>query len=107
MGDRGCQVNMAQPVTPHLGRNDLYTALFTDYAPVLHPLVLTAVAFKILHRTKYLRAEEAVSLRLEGPVVNGLRFFHFAMRPRPDLFRRGDSKPDGIKVHRSLLLFKK
>jgi hypothetical protein len=48
---------------------------------VLHALVLAADALVVLHGPKDLRAEETVSLGLEGSVVDGLRLLHLAVRP--------------------------
>src|SRR5207302_5825439 len=56
--DRRGQVDVAQPLTAHLGLNDLDAALFTDDATVLHALVLAAVALVILDVAKALGAEE-------------------------------------------------
>jgi hypothetical protein len=50
---------------------------------MLEALVLTAQTLVILDRAKNLGAEQAVPLRLEGSVVDGLGLFNFAKRPRP------------------------
>jgi len=55
---------------------------------VLHALVLAAEALPVSDRAKDAGAEEAIALRLEGAVVDGLRLGDFAMRPRADFFRR-------------------
>src|SRR5262249_17569673 len=71
---------------------------------VLHALVLAAVALVVLHWAKDLRAEEAVPLRLERPVVDRLRLLHLAVRPLPDLLRGGERDANRRKRHRILRL---
>ena len=85
--DRRGQVDVAEALTAHLGLDDLDAALLAHDAAVLHALVLAAVALVVLHRPEDLRAEEAVALRLERAVVDGLRLLHLAVRPLPDLLR--------------------
>src|SRR5262245_20501303 len=92
------QLDVAQTLAPDLGQRDLDAALVADHAAMLHSLVLTAQALPIRDRPKNSGAEQAVTLRLEGAVVDGLGFGHFAMRPAPDFFRRCQADPDGIKV---------
>ena len=87
MGNRSRQLDMAHAFAPHLRKGDFNAALFADDALVLHALVLAAQAFVILHRSENARAEQAVTLRLEGAVVDGFRLLDFAERPRQDLFR--------------------
>jgi hypothetical protein len=65
---------------------------------VLHALVLAAEALPIGDGAKDAGAEEAVALRLEGAVIDGLRLGDLAMRPGTDLLRRGELNLDGIEV---------
>src|SRR6476659_531551 len=65
---------------------------------MLHALVLAAQAFPVGDRAKDARAEQAIALRLEGAVVDGLRLGDFAVRPAPDLFRRSHTDLDGIEI---------
>ena len=65
---------------------------------MLHALVLSAQALPVGDGAEDAGAEQAVALRLEGPVVDGFRLGDFAMRPAPNLFRRGQTDPDGIEV---------
>jgi hypothetical protein len=65
----------------HAAQRDFNAALFADDALVLHALVLAAQALVVLDRAEDARAEQAVALRLEGPVVDGLRLFDFAEGP--------------------------
>src|SRR6185503_7290846 len=65
MRDRGRKLDMAHAFTANFGLNDLDTALVADNATVFHALVLAAVAFPILDRTKNLRAKQSVFFRLK------------------------------------------
>jgi hypothetical protein len=73
-------------------------ALFADHAAVLQPLVLAAQALVVLHGPEDLRAEEAVALGLERPVVDRFRLLHFAVRPRTDLLRRREADLDRVEL---------
>ena len=75
-------------------------ALFADDALVLHALVLAAQALVILHGTENAGAKQAVTLGLEGTVVDRLRFLDLTERPRQDLFRRCNADPDLVKRER-------
>ena len=85
--DRRGERDVAEALTAHLGLDDLDAALLADDPAVLHALVLAAVALVVLHRPEDLRAEQAVPLRLEGAVVDGLGLLHLAVRPLADLLR--------------------
>jgi hypothetical protein len=95
MSYRGSQINMAKAFTADLGWYDFNTALFADDTAVLHTLVLTAVTLVVLGRTKDLGAKQAVTFRLEGPVVNGLRLFNLAKRTLTNLLWRRDGDTNG------------
>jgi hypothetical protein len=72
---------------------------------MLQALVLAAQALVVLYRPEYLGAEQAVAFRLEGPVVDGLRLLHLAVRPGTDHVRRREPDLDRIEVlDRNLLL---
>src|SRR5439155_8025907 len=86
------------PLAPHLGTRDLDAAALADDALVADALVLAAVALPVLGGTEDALAEEAVLLRLQRPVVDGLRLGDLAARPGPDLLRRGESDADGVEV---------
>src|SRR5205814_10394167 len=68
-----------------------------DDALVFHALVLAAQALVVLDRPEDARAEQPVTLGLEGAVVDGLRLFDLAVRPRQDLFRARDRDADLIE----------
>ena len=89
---------MPHALAPHLGGNDFHAALFAHNPAVLHALVLAAVALVVFYRTEDLGAEQAVALRLEGTVVDGLRLLHFAVGPFADILRRGDGDLNSLQV---------
>src|SRR5690606_29972001 len=105
VGNRAGQFDMAHALTAHLGERDFNATLLTDHTTVLETLVLTAQAFVVLDRTKNARAEQAITLRLKGPVVNGLRLFHFAKRPGADQIRRCETDADLVKLRDLSLTF--
>ncbi len=92
------KLDVSHALAAHLGLRNLDAALFADDAAVLQPLVLAAEALVVLHGPENLRAEQSVPLRLEGAVVDGLRLLHFAVGPRTNHLRRGESDFDGIKM---------
>ena len=105
-GRRG-QLDVAHAFPPDLGQRHFDAAFFTNDAAVLEALVLAAKTLVVLDRPEDLRAEEAIPLRLEGAVVDGLRLLHFAVGPRADHLRRGEPDLDRIEVlDRGVLLEK-
>jgi hypothetical protein len=95
---------VTQALATDLGLNDLDTTLFTSDAAVLHALILSAQAFIVLDWTKDPGTEEAVSLRLERPVVNGLGLLDLAMRPAANLLGRSQADANRDVVQRVLRL---
>src|SRR5262245_15062890 len=92
------QLDMAHALAPDFRLNDFDAALLADHAAMAHAFVFAAIAFVVFGRTENFRAEQTVALRLEGPVVDGLGFSHFAMGPRANLVRRGDRNLDRVKT---------
>jgi hypothetical protein len=89
--DRRGQLDVAHALAADLRQRDFDAALVADDALVLHALVLAAQALPVLDRTEDARAEQAVALRLEGAVVDGLGLLDLAERPGPDLLRAGEA----------------
>ena len=89
--DRRGQLDVAHPLTTHLGAGDLDAAALADDALEADPLVLAAVALPVPGRTEDLLAEEPVLLRLERAVVDGLRLLDLAVRPLTDVVRGGEA----------------
>ena len=94
--NRAGQLDVPQPLAPHLGLDHLHSAFLAGDAPVLHALVFAAIALIIVNGAEDLRAEQAVRFRLEGAVVDRLRSPHLSVGPRQNLVGRGD--PDLHRV---------
>jgi hypothetical protein len=71
---------------------------------MLHALVLAAQALVVLDRAEDRRAEQAVTLGLEGAVIDRLGLLDLAERPRTDQLRRSQGDLDRIEVERLALL---
>src|SRR5438552_11149975 len=98
MRDRSGQLDVPHPVAAHLRAGDLHPASLADDALETDPLVLAAVALPVAGRSEDPLAEQAVLLRLQRPVVDGLRLLDLAVRPCPDLVRRGQADPQFVEV---------
>src|SRR6516164_5989285 len=88
---------MAHPVAPHLGERHFHAAFFADDALILHPLIFAAKTFVVLDRTENPRAEKAIPLRYERPVVDRLGLLDFAIRPGENLLRACDGDANLVK----------
>src|SRR6266581_188960 len=84
-------------ISAHFRLGHFDAALLAYDAAMLQALVLAAQALVILDRAEYLGAEQAVPLRLEGPVVDRFRLLDFAVGPRTDLLGRGQADGDGVE----------
>src|SRR5688500_3804024 len=91
---------MAHAVAPHAREGHLDAALLADDALVFHALVLAAQALVVLDGPEDARAEQAVALGLEGPVVDGLWLFEFTVGPGQNLLRARDRDLDLIEALR-------
>ena len=78
MRHRAGQLDVRHALAANLGQRDLGTAFFTNHTTMLHALVLAAEALVVLHRPEDGGAEQAVTFRLEGPVINRFRLLHLA-----------------------------
>src|SRR5439155_19965806 len=96
--DRRGQLDVAHPLPSHLGPGDLHAAPLADDPLEPDPLVLPAVALPVAGGTEDPLAEQAVTLGLEGAVVDGLRLLHLAVGPGSDLIVRGQADPELVKV---------
>jgi hypothetical protein len=81
MRDRGGQLDMAHALAADLLQRDLDAAFLADDAAILHALVLAAEALVVLDRPEDPGAEQAVTLGLEGPVVDRLGLLDLAVGP--------------------------
>src|SRR5580698_4668997 len=102
MRDRRGQLDMAHALAPDPRQRHFDRALFADDALVLHALVLAAQALVVLDRSEDARAEQAVTLRLEGAVVDGLRLLDFAVAPGADALGAGDRDTDLVEGRSAL-----
>ena len=89
MRDRSGELDVSHAVAPHLGTRDLDAAPLADDALEPDALVLAAVALPVPGGTEDPLAEQAVFLRLQGPVVDGLGLLHLAVGPHAWIFIRG------------------
>ena len=96
VADRSGEVDVTHALAAHLLARHLDAAALADDALVADALVLAAVALPVLGRTEDALAEQAVALRLQGAVVDGLRLGDLARGPVADLL--AGSKPDADRV---------
>src|SRR5207302_319735 len=95
---RAGELDVAHALAADLGKRHFDAALLADHAAVLEALVLAAKALVILDRPENLGAEEAVALRLERAVVDGLRLLYLAVGPRADLLGRCEPDLDRVEL---------
>ena len=81
VGNRCSQFNVAHAFAAHFGQGHFYATFFTGYAFKFQAFVFTAQTFIVFDRAKDFGAEQTVALRFERTVVDGFRFFNFAIRP--------------------------
>src|SRR6185437_12318232 len=67
------ELDVAHALAAHARQRDLHAAPVADYAAIADALVLAAMAFPVLDRAEDALAEEPILLRLERPVIDGLR----------------------------------
>ena len=79
VGDRCGQVDVAHALTANLRARDLDATLFTHDALVTDTLVLATRTFPVACGAEDLFTEQAVALRLERAVVDGLRLLDFTV----------------------------
>lgn len=96
MGDGRSQFDVAHAFTANLGLGHLNATALTDDALVTDTLVLTASALPVAGWAENSLAEEAVLLRLQGAVVDGLRLFDLAFGPTTNVV--GSSQADAELV---------
>src|SRR5204862_6589108 len=89
-------LDVAPPLPTHLRAGDLHAAPLADDPLEPDALVLAAVALPVASGPEDPLVEQAVLLRLQRAVVDGLRLLHLAVRPRADLVARG--QPDAKLV---------
>jgi hypothetical protein len=65
---------------------------------MLHALVFAAQAFPIGDRAENFGAKQAIALRLEGAVIDGLGLGDLAVGPGTNFFRAGQADANGIEI---------
>src|SRR6185437_6949991 len=91
------QLDVAHPLATHLGAGHLDATALTDDALEADALVLAAVALPVASRSEDLLAEQAVLLRLQRAVVNGLRLLDLAEGPLTDVVSGGKADAELIE----------
>src|SRR5690606_5633351 len=91
------ELDVAHPLTAHLGARDLDATALADDALESDALVLAAVALPVPGRTEDLLAEESVLLGLEGAVVDGLGLLDLAVAPLTDVVSGGQADPELVE----------
>ena len=79
MGDGGGQFNVTHALPTNLGASYLYSTTLANNSLEAHALVLTAIALPVTSRSEDLLAEQAIFLRLESAVVDGLWLLDFTV----------------------------
>ena len=97
VGNRRSQFDVTHAVTANLGQRHFDAALLADHATMLEALVLAAQALVVLDRAKDLGAEQAVTFRLESPVVDGFGLLDFTVGPGTDLLRRSEANGNRVE----------
>ena len=92
MRHRRGELDMAHPLAPNPRQRHLDAAFFANNALVLHALVLAAQALIVLDGPENTRAEQAVALRLERPIIDRLGLLDLADRTRTGFCRGWRSK---------------
>ena len=93
MSHRNNQLDVSGTLTTNLLLCYLDTTSITDDTFITDTLVLTAGTLIVLCRTEDALAEQTVTLRLIGTVVDGFRFGNLTEATLEDIF--GRSKSDG------------
>ncbi len=97
VGCRRGQFNVPHAVATNLSQRHFDATLLADHATMLEALVLAAQALVILDRAKNLGTKQAITLRLEGAVVDGFRLLYFAVGPGTDLLGRSETNGNRVK----------
>ena len=85
--NRHGQFDVAHALATNAAEGHFDAATVADHALVLDALVFTAGTFPVTGRPEDALAEETALFGFEGPVVDRLRVFHFALGPRANDFR--------------------
>src|SRR5687767_8331332 len=81
VGDGNGELDVTHALATDASKGDFDAAAVADDSAITDSLVLAAVTLPILHWSEDPLAEEAILLRLEGAVVDGLGLQYLAPRP--------------------------
>ena len=94
---RWSQFDVPHALTTHFRQCHFHATFFAGHAFEFQTLVFTAQTFIVFDWAKNFGTEQTIAFRFERTVVDGFRFFNFAIRPRAYGFRWCDTNFDGIK----------
>ena len=95
---RGGELDVAHALTAHAAAGHFDAASLADDALEAHALVLAAGALPVLGGTEDLLAVQAVLLRLQGTVVDGLGLLYLAARPAAHVLGGSERNAQGVEV---------
>ena len=98
VGHGSSQADMTHALTPDFGAGYFHSAAVADHTAITDALVFAAEALPVLGGSEQPLAKEAVFLRAQGAVIDGLRFGYLAVRPVEYLFRGSNGYADRIEV---------
>ena len=95
---------MSHSLSSYLCLGDLYSAVRADKSSVANLVVFSAAADPVLCRSEDPFAEKAVTLRLQCPVVDRLRFCDLTVRPLEHLFCGCELDLQGFNISKILVV---
>ena len=98
VGNRRSQLNVAHTVTTNLAAGYFNAALIADNTLITDAFIFAAMTLPILSRAKDSFAEQAISFRLQGSIIDGFGFFYLTVRPGSNLVRRGQTDTHRHKI---------
>ena len=96
--NRSGQFDMAHAFAPYPEMGHLDAAAVADHAPIANRLELPAVALPFLGGAEDALAEQAVLLRAQRAVIDGLRLLDLAVGPGANLLGRRELDGDAFEV---------
>ena len=103
---RNHQFDVAHALTTNFLLSYLYTATLADNTLVTNTFVLTAMALIVLNWTEDVLAEQTITLRLVGTIVDGLWFENLSRAKAHNLIWRCESNRDAGETVFLIILFK-
>ena len=97
MRNRRRQLDMAHALAADLILRDLNTATFANFPLITDAFIFSTMAFPVLCGAKNALTKQAVTLGLQGAVIDCFRLLDLAIGPFADLIRRCKTDFDGFK----------